>query len=220
MTDKTSTSNKEKILQISIELFSQKGFSGVSLREIAGAVGIKAASIYNHYQSKDEILDEITELLRAGLHQHVYPAFQTGETLDIPAFLDATIKANDDFFADPTFAQIGQIVLREQFHNETIRSMLLEELILQPRKMISEYFDRLMRSGKMRSADPTFAAKEYHAFFIYEFYENALSRQNDSPGAGQPDDTPRAGQNFEAQRERQQFERELHINTFLETWSI
>lgn len=195
-------SNKEKILQVSIELFALKGYTSVSLREIAGAVGIKAASIYNHYKSKEAILEEIVVFFRTQLQQYVYPVFEMGDSLDIRSFIEVTIKALDNFFSAPLHAQIGQIVMREQFQNEKIRSMLLEELIVHPRMVISEYFERLMRAGKMRCADPVVAAKEYHAFFIYEFYENALA------------------QRFAEHNEKLQLERSQHVSLFLETWSL
>lgn len=48
---------KDVIFDKSIELFSSCGYENVSMREIASEVGIKAASIYNHFVSKQEILD-------------------------------------------------------------------------------------------------------------------------------------------------------------------
>lgn len=50
---------KEKIFDVSLELFSQKGFTNTSIRQIAREVGIKESSIYNHYSSKQAILDDI-----------------------------------------------------------------------------------------------------------------------------------------------------------------
>ena len=52
---------KEKIFNISIDLFSKKGYDSVSLREIADGVGIKKSSIYSHYPSKEAILMDILE---------------------------------------------------------------------------------------------------------------------------------------------------------------
>ncbi len=52
-------SNKEKIFDRSIELFSEFGYDRVSIRRIAKEVGIKESSIYNHYKSKESILDVI-----------------------------------------------------------------------------------------------------------------------------------------------------------------
>ena len=48
-------STKERIIFESLNLFSQKGYDGVSMRDIAAAVGIKGASIYNHFKGKEEI---------------------------------------------------------------------------------------------------------------------------------------------------------------------
>ena len=53
------TNTKEKILQISIEKISKKGYDNVSIRSIAQDVGIKESSIYNHYKNKEDILDKI-----------------------------------------------------------------------------------------------------------------------------------------------------------------
>ena len=53
--------NKEKIFLVSIDLFSRYGYGGVSIRQIATNVGIKESSIYNHYKSKESILDAILD---------------------------------------------------------------------------------------------------------------------------------------------------------------
>lgn len=50
---------KEEIINTAAKLFKEKGFSAVTMRDIAKAVGIKAASLYNHINSKQEILSEI-----------------------------------------------------------------------------------------------------------------------------------------------------------------
>jgi AcrR family transcriptional regulator len=50
---------KERILDEAIKLFSELGYDAVSMRDIAVKVGIKAASIYNHFHSKKEILEEM-----------------------------------------------------------------------------------------------------------------------------------------------------------------
>ncbi len=50
---------KEEIIQTSTILFKQRGFSAVTMRDIAKAMGIKAASLYNHINSKQEILSDI-----------------------------------------------------------------------------------------------------------------------------------------------------------------
>jgi TetR/AcrR family transcriptional regulator, cholesterol catabolism regulator len=52
-------SKKEFILDKASAMFREKGFTTTSMRDLAEAVGIEAASLYNHIQSKSEILQEI-----------------------------------------------------------------------------------------------------------------------------------------------------------------
>ena len=49
-------STKERILDISLQLFSQYGFSAVSIRDICGQVHIKESSVYYHFTNKRAIL--------------------------------------------------------------------------------------------------------------------------------------------------------------------
>lgn len=50
---------KKKIFDNAIELFVASGFDNVSLRDIADKVGIRQSTIYNHFKSKQDILDAI-----------------------------------------------------------------------------------------------------------------------------------------------------------------
>ena len=47
---------KTEIINIAAKLFKEKGYSAVTMRDIAQALDIKAASLYNHISSKQEIL--------------------------------------------------------------------------------------------------------------------------------------------------------------------
>jgi AcrR family transcriptional regulator len=48
-----------RVLEASVELFAQRGYHGTSMRDIGRAVGLKAASLYEHFPSKAEILATI-----------------------------------------------------------------------------------------------------------------------------------------------------------------
>lgn len=50
---------KDQILNTAAKLFKEKGYSAVTMRDIAKAMGIKAASLYNHISSKQDILKTI-----------------------------------------------------------------------------------------------------------------------------------------------------------------
>ncbi|REG88820.1 TetR/AcrR family transcriptional regulator [Winogradskyella sediminis] len=50
---------KEEIITTAAKLFKEKGYSAVTMRDLAKAMGIKAASLYNHINSKQDILKAI-----------------------------------------------------------------------------------------------------------------------------------------------------------------
>jgi TetR/AcrR family transcriptional regulator, cholesterol catabolism regulator len=54
-----SSGTAARILDAATELFYEKGYHATSMREVAAVVGIKAASVYNHFSGKEEILFEI-----------------------------------------------------------------------------------------------------------------------------------------------------------------
>lgn len=51
-----TSDRKTEIINVAATLFKEKGYSAVTMRHIAQAMDIKAASLYNHIKSKQEIL--------------------------------------------------------------------------------------------------------------------------------------------------------------------
>lgn len=50
---------REEILDAAAELFTKIGYAGTSTRRIADAVGMRQASLYHHFATKDDILDAL-----------------------------------------------------------------------------------------------------------------------------------------------------------------
>jgi AcrR family transcriptional regulator len=56
-----------RLFETAVVMFGERGFHGVSMRDLAGALGIKGASLYEHVPSKQRLLFEVT---RIGLVEH------------------------------------------------------------------------------------------------------------------------------------------------------
>jgi AcrR family transcriptional regulator len=52
---------KERILMQSTILFAQNGYSSITMREIAESIGIRAASLYNHFSSKEVLWNAVLD---------------------------------------------------------------------------------------------------------------------------------------------------------------
>lgn len=50
---------KERILKTSLTLFSERGYAGTSMRDIAEGLGITKGALYRHYEGKEAILAAI-----------------------------------------------------------------------------------------------------------------------------------------------------------------
>jgi AcrR family transcriptional regulator len=50
---------KTEIVRVAARLFKRKGYSAVTMRDLAKDMGIKAASLYNHIESKQAILQDL-----------------------------------------------------------------------------------------------------------------------------------------------------------------
>lgn len=59
VTRRKKSAKKALILSTAARMFREKGFTGSSMRDLAEQIGIEAASLYNHIQSKSQILNEI-----------------------------------------------------------------------------------------------------------------------------------------------------------------
>lgn len=59
-----SNNRKEEILLATLELASEKGLGSVSLNMIADKVGIRKPSLYNHFSSKEELVEALYQFLR------------------------------------------------------------------------------------------------------------------------------------------------------------
>lgn len=52
----SSPSTRERILDVALDLFIEKGYDRTSLREIAESLGVTKAALYYHFPSKEDIL--------------------------------------------------------------------------------------------------------------------------------------------------------------------
>ncbi|MGO4957607.1 TetR/AcrR family transcriptional regulator [Luteococcus sp. Sow4_B9] len=55
-----SQKRRSEICAAAVELFDERGYYGTGMEDIAKVVGIRASSIYNHYNSKQQVLGDVS----------------------------------------------------------------------------------------------------------------------------------------------------------------
>jgi AcrR family transcriptional regulator len=58
----TGAETAEKLRNVALELFAQSGYAAVSMRAIAAATGVQAGAIYNHFPTKQDLLNELLQV--------------------------------------------------------------------------------------------------------------------------------------------------------------
>lgn len=104
------TGTSRRILEVALSRFSENGYRATTMREIAAELNIKAASIYEHFQSKDAILNALNEIGFSYLSAQMADALSSSEGRQEQ--LKALVKAWVMAFA--TYPKLAIVLLNER----------------------------------------------------------------------------------------------------------
>ncbi len=98
---KKGKKTREKILKVATKLFAKYGFAGTSMDDIADRVGIRKASLYHHFSSKQEIYEELIERVFSEIIKIFQVSFSSGNILkDAENFINKIMNfvlQNEDY---------------------------------------------------------------------------------------------------------------------------
>ena len=63
--ERRRTLNRDRVLQTAMAVADERGIETLTMRELAGRLGIEAASLYNHVSGKDDLLAGMADLVIA-----------------------------------------------------------------------------------------------------------------------------------------------------------
>lgn len=167
---------KEKIIDVSIDLFSKNGYNGVSIRDITKLVGIRESSLYKHFKSKEEILDTILENFLKSCNQtrlNEEDLIIKLAQVDLLTFMKISIEKFFQEMETPSLEKIFRILMIEQFRVEKARNILINNLIYNPIKVYALAFREKL---KHKFLDYDFLAKEFHYPLFAMVYEYSVTK--------------------------------------------
>lgn len=169
--------NKDKIFDVSIDLFSEFGYDGVSIRQIASEVGIKESSIYNHYKSKESILDSILNYYIEQMLSQDIPIEDASANLDrgFDYFYQVGLNAFAGQLKDEKMSKITRIILIESYHNEKINEFLKKSIINDAIDGWIGLFDLMKYKRLIRDdADSRQLAESFYKYGLFLLYEHYI----------------------------------------------
>lgn len=162
---------KDRIVETALELFSQRGYDGVSIREIARAVGIRESSIYNHFDNKKAIFDGIVDFCvqqsEIYFRRNALPFAEGDDTsmyhrISLPCLQELIEKTFRFFFDDPWNLRFRRLLLLSQYTDPRCRD-IYRQLYCDKCIQVQAYiFSALMDAGEIRREDPVSVAVEFH----------------------------------------------------------
>ena len=155
---------KEKILAAALNMFSQNGYAGTNIRELAGSLGMGKSSMYRHFESKEEIWNALLDRMIA----YYEARFGSAERLPpVPDSLEElvalTMRMVDFTVHDENVVKTRKLLSIEQFRDERARALATKHFLTGLTDMFTGLFAGMMEKGLLRQDDPRMLAFAYTA---------------------------------------------------------
>jgi AcrR family transcriptional regulator len=124
---------RAEILAAAASLFAARGFHGVSIEDIGGAVGISGPALYRHFSGKDALLAEmlldISSRLRESAVAVATTASGPGETLDALLHVQITFALEQPALITVHDRELGNVPERERRRIRRLQRLYVEEWV-------------------------------------------------------------------------------------------
>ena len=161
---------KQNIVKCAVDLFSEKGYTETSIRDIALAAGINPASLYFHFLSKEDLLlfilnDFANHTQTMFNNPDMVSALKEDHTAEgiLKCMLLGFLILEDDYYL-----KVLHIIFQEQHRNDVFRDFVIKTIL-----DIEEYVERIFVALKdlnviANDADPDFW-KKIISSMLYSF---------------------------------------------------
>ena len=189
--------SRDRILDAALDLFAKHGYAGASMRQIAAAVGMRASSLYSHFEGKAAILSALIDAYGPARGADRLASSQYRALRDDPAaFLRRYTADWLDQWCDPNERRFMELLSAEPSRMAEHRAHFVETLFDREVAAMTEYFRRFVLAGRMRAPDPAECARLFMAGLTFVRMQHLLMPPEPSPRAAIADALDRTVTNF------------------------
>ena len=157
---------RQQIIDVAVQLFSQKGFRGTTTKEIALAAGVNEAIIFRHFATKSELYTAIMDRKAC-----------SPEVLAIQSTLEEAMRAKDDqrVFASLAFQVLEfhekdqtamRLLLYSALEKHELAEMIFRNHISRTHKQLADYVKKRIADGAFRKVNPALAVRAFMGMII------------------------------------------------------
>ena len=158
---------KRSIMETALQLFSVQGYDATSISQIADAVGIRKASLYSHFASKQDILDSLLEEVLQQYEQHSVFAGKDWEKdpsgLPMNSYEAVTMVQGQLQYIvhDPLIQRGRKMLVIEQFRNSRLAKIQTRQNYTDIMSYFTGMIRCLIEKGVLKDEDPQMMASQF-----------------------------------------------------------
>ncbi len=163
-----------QILRLAVSLFSQRGFSGTTTREIAQAAGVSEAMVFRHFATKQELYSAILDH-KACSDTAFDPFAVVAEAVerkdDRAVFEGLAFRALEHHELDPEF---HRLLLHAALERHELAEMFWERNVRPVYEFLGTYIRQRQSDGVMIEIEPAVAVRAFIGMVIHHSLNNTL----------------------------------------------
>lgn len=177
---KEKVDTKQLILEVSLDLFSQRGYSAVSIRDICRKVGIKESTVYYHFKNKQDIFDVLCKSFTDVTYAmpRDFSIQMSKVTMVKPEeFLLVCQSFLNDYLMDEKVNKFIRMLIIEQSTNSAAAALyhrVLFDEALTGQKVIFEW---LIKIGFLKAVNVESMVMDYYAPVVFMFHRYLVAEQ-------------------------------------------
>ena len=169
---------REQILQTAFDLFSRRGFSGTTTKDIARMSGVSEAMVFKHFSSKDELYGAILEAKKCAEGLHQFP-WESNEGLlaamaakdDLGVFYHFAVRALEKHQSDVAFMRL---LFYSALEEHELAERFFGEFVAEIYRFLGKYIEERQADGALRKVDPRIIVRSFLGMLIHHSLNNIL----------------------------------------------
>lgn len=168
---------RAQILQVAIGLFSNRGFSGTTTKEIANAAGVSEAMVFRHFATKDELYHAILDYKACEDGMKTLPwedeaqKMAIDENDDYKVFHTLAVKALRHQQEDP---DLMRLLFHSALEGHELSEMFFDQFVSRMYEFIGSYIRKRQEDGAMREVNPRVIVRAFLGMLIHHSLNNIL----------------------------------------------